>query len=355
MTSRHSQAGLLKAWRPGETPVRNAILSILLFATETMAQQPILDMHLHAMPADFSGPVPTAHCISSAIPGAAAGNKTYAETWMHHLANPACKNPVWSPATEQEIMTDTIDAMERLNIYGVVSGSPERVKKYMAAAPGRFYPGISFELGVNGKEFSTGFLEELHAKNQLAVFGEVANQYQGILPTDPRMDPYWSMAEKLDIPVAIHIGTGPPGVIYLGNRNYRAYMHSALTMEEILVRHPKLRVQIMHAGYPMLDDMLAVLYAHPQVYVDVGVIAWALPLKEFYRYLESIVGAGYGSRVMYGSDQMIWPGVIEASVAIIRQAPFLDAKQKRDILYYNAARFLRLDEAEIRRHHQQSD
>jgi predicted TIM-barrel fold metal-dependent hydrolase len=33
-------------------------------------------------------------------------------------------------------------------------------------------------------------------------------------------------------------------------------MHSALTIEEVLVKHPKLRVYIMHAGYPMIDDLL---------------------------------------------------------------------------------------------------
>ena len=77
------------------------------------------------------------------------------------------------------------------------------------------------------------------------------------------MEPYWSLAEELDIPVAYHVGPGPPGAAYLGFSNYRARLHSALTMEEVLVKHPKLRLSVMHAGYPMLDDMLAVLYAHP--------------------------------------------------------------------------------------------
>lgn len=39
---------------------------------------------------------------------------------------------------------------------------------------------------------------------------------------------------------------------------------------------------------------------------------------------------------------MIWPGVIEPALAIIEEAPFLSKEQKRDILYNNAARFLRL-------------
>jgi hypothetical protein len=165
------------------------------------------------------------------------------------------------------------------------------------------------------------------------------------------MEPYWALAEELDMPVGIHIGTGPPGVIYLGAERYRARLHSALTLEEVLVKHRRLRVYIMHAGYPMLDDLLAVLYAHPQVYVDVGVIVFTQPRAGFYRFLRGIVDAGFGGRVMFGSDQMVWPGVIERAVAVIQDAPFLDAKQKRDILYNNAARFLRLTDQEIARHH----
>jgi predicted TIM-barrel fold metal-dependent hydrolase len=128
----------------------------------------------------------------------------------------------------------------------------------------------------------------------------------------------------------------------MGAEGYRARLHSALTMEEVLVKHPHLRVYLAHAGYPMIDDLLALMYAHPQVYVDVGVIVFTQPRAAFYRYLRRIVEAGFGKRVMFGSDQMVWPGVIERSVRVIEQAPFLTRNDKRDILYNNAARFLRL-------------
>jgi uncharacterized protein len=147
------------------------------------------------------------------------------------------------------------------------------------------------------------------------------------------------------------MGPGPPGVIYLGASGYRARLHSALTIEEVLVRHPRLRIYLMHAGYPMLDDLLAVLYAHPQVYVEVGVIVYTQPRPAFYRFLQGIVDAGFGNRVMFGSDQMVWPGVIERAIAVIEEAPFLSEQEKRDILYNNAVRFLRLSEEEIARHH----
>jgi predicted TIM-barrel fold metal-dependent hydrolase len=103
----------------------------------------------------------------------------------------------------------------------------------------------------------------------------------------------------------------------------------------------------MHAGWPMLDDMLTVLYTYPQLYVDVAAICYMIPEKEFYYYLERLVNAGFGKRIMFGSDNMFWPGAIEAGIRTIDQAAFLTKDQKRDILFNNAARFLRLTPEEI--------
>jgi predicted TIM-barrel fold metal-dependent hydrolase len=183
------------------------------------------------------------------------------------------------------------------------------------------------------------------------VLGEVTIQYSGIEPTDTLFAPYLALAEELDIPVALHIGTGPFGAPYLGFTGYRARLHSALLVEEVLMKHPKLRIYICHAGWPMIDDMLAVMWTHPQVYVDLGVISFALPRKEFHRYLQRIVEAGFGKRVLFGSDQMVWPEAIEVAIQSIQTATFLTPQQKRDIFYNNAARFLRLPKEEIDRHH----
>jgi predicted TIM-barrel fold metal-dependent hydrolase len=269
---------------------------------------------------------------------------------MELLKNPPCEDPVWSPETDDDLRSETISVMERRNVFGVLSGTPEFVAQWMAAAPGRFFPGLGFQIGPSAPAVES--LEQLHSDGNLAVLAEVTNQYLGIAPDDERMEPYWELAERLDIPVGIHVGTGPPGVIYLGADGYRARLHSALTLEEVLIRHPRLRVYVMHAGYPMLDDLLTVMYAHPQVYVGIGVIVYTQPRPAFYRFLERIFEAGFGKRVMFGSDHMVWPETIERSIRVIEEAPFLNEEQKRDILYNNAARFLRLDDAEITRHHQ---
>lgn len=336
--------------RLGSATVVGALL-VLAVSPCVHAQQrlPIIDMHAHALPADHQGPPPMGMCTPMNPLPVWDQRQPYTEVFMEVFKNPPCENPVWSPMTDTELMEETIRIMEELNMYGVLSGTSERVAEWMKAAPGRFYPGLIFTLGA--KAPSPDDLRALHKKGRLAVLGEITTQYAGIEPGDPRMEPYWALAEELDIPVAIHIGTGPPGVIYLGAAGYRARLHSALTMEEVLVKHPKLRVYIMHAGYPMLDDMLALLYAHPQVYVDVGVIVYTTPRAAFYRYLRGMVEAGFGNRVMFGSDAMVWPGTIERAVAVIREAPFLSHQQKRNILYNNAARFLRLSDEEIARHH----
>jgi uncharacterized protein len=330
-----------------------AFLLLFMSVQSLNAQErlPIIDMHLHAMPADAQGPPPLAMCTPMEFP-AWDQNRPYGEAFISIFKAPQCPDPVWSPETDEELMNQTLEVMERLNIVGVLSGNePDRIATWIAEAPDRFIPGFVLEFNETGAVFPVDSLRSLHSEGRLAVLGEVINQYAGITPDDERMAPYWALAEELDIPVGIHVGTGPPGAIYLGFDGYRAHLHSPLTMEEVLVRHPGLRVYLAHAGYPMLDDLLAVLYSHPQVHVDVGIIVYSQPRAAFYRYLRGIVEAGFGKRVMFGSDQMVWPGVIERAIKVIMEAPFLNEEQKRDILYNNAARFLRLSDEEIARHH----
>lgn len=325
-----------------------ACLALGAASAGAVVREPIVDVHLHASTADEYGPPPLGMCTPLPyLPEIDPGRQDYGAVWIDFFRHPRCRNPVWSPTADAEVMRQTIEQMERLNVVGVLSGPPELVAAWRRAAPGRFLAGLNFNL-------ERGYLVErvaaLHAAGVLDVLAEVSTQYGGVSPDDPRLEPYWALAERLDLPVGIHIGTGPPGVLYLGSPGYRARLHSALTLEEVLVRHPRLRVYVMHAGYPMIEDMLALMYAHPQVYVDTGVIIYTQQRAEFWRYLQRLVEAGFGRRIMFGSDQMVWPGVIERSVDVIEDAPFLSREQKRDILYNNAARFLRFTPEQMAEH-----
>jgi uncharacterized protein len=338
------------------------VLSMLALSSPSAHAQrpPILDMHMHARTAAHYGPPPLPLCAP--VERMPTWDQTRPiEDGLMAIGAP-CKAPLLSATTDAEVLGQTVALMERYNIVGMLGGQPELVDRWMTAAPGRFIPGLDFRLdratgtatavgnGTPYRPMSPDSMRALHARGALKVLGEVLNMYGGIAPDDARMEPYWALAEELDIPVGIHIGPGGPGEVYFGNREYRARLQSALTLEEVLVRHPRLRVYVMHGGYPMLDDLLAVLFAHPQVYVELSMVSNVETRATFHRYLRGIVEAGYGDRVMFGSDQMVWPGLIEAAIESIEEAPFLSARQKRAIFYDNAARFLRLGPDDMARH-----
>ena len=151
--------------------------------------------------------------------------------------------------------------------------------------------------------------------------------------------------------MGVHLGEGPPGAAYVGEPKYRARLTSPLQLEEVLIRHPRLRLYVMHYGSPLVDEMIALLYSHPQVYVDIAQNNWGFPRAHFYSQLKRLMDAGFGKRILWGSDQMIWPETIRLAIETIESADFLTREQKRDIFYNNAARFLRLTEQQIARHH----
>lgn len=237
----------------------------------------------------------------------------------------------------------TFKYLDQFNIVKAVAIGPHALD-YQERHPERFIP-------ASGA--STTFVDSLRKwfqEGTYEIMAEFGPQYSGLAPSDEKLAPYFALAEELDIPVGIHMGPGPPGAAYGAMKNYRMILSNPLLLEDVLIKHPKLRIYIMHAGYPFIDELIGLLWAHPQVYIDVAVINWALPQIEFHNYLKRIVEAGYGDRIMYGSDEMIWPQSIKISVGNIMSADFLSEEQKEDIFYNNAARFLKLPDEEIMKH-----
>lgn len=254
-----------------------------------------------------------------------------------------------SPKTPNELRRLNIAALNRYRIIKVVA-SGDQLKSYERELGSKIIPGILLPrlISTAGVKQSPGdlgvspaSLRQMHKEGRLEALAEFAPQYSGLEPASRQLEQYWALAEELDIPVGIHMGLGPPGAAYVGFPNYRMRLSNPLLLEDVLVRHPKLRVYICHAGWPFLSELLGLLYAHPQVYVDLAVINWVLPEAEFHAYLRRIVDAGFAGRIMYGTDNMMWPDSFD--LAITRtSAPFLTEDQKRDVLCRNAARFLKL-------------
>ena len=187
-------------------------------------------------------------------------------------------------------------------------------------------------------------LREAFERGDLKVMGEIAAQYHGLDPSDAWFEPYLALAEEFDIPVGIHTGLAPPGTAYGCCPDFRIDLGNPLRLEPMLKRHPNLRVWLAHAGWPFLQETKALLYMYPQVYADLSVINWIIPRAEFHAYLQALVQAGLTDRLMFGSDQMMWPEAITLAVDGVDSAPFLMPEDKRAIFYDNAARFLRVEE-----------
>jgi hypothetical protein len=168
------------------------VLVLLVVPLQAWAQQrlPIIDMHLHAVATNRCGPPPVAICVpllSHTPPH--DPNRPWGEIWAMLGKKPPCADPIWSPITDEVLMNQTIAILERHNVTGVLSGTPERVRRWSEAAPGRFIPGLMFTLTFGDEAVSLDSLRRLVQTGAVKVLGEVGNQYAGIAPDDERMQP----------------------------------------------------------------------------------------------------------------------------------------------------------------------
>src|SRR5262249_741624 len=139
---------------------------------------PVIDVHLHAVAADSQGPPPLAICTPLSSMPVRDAKEEWSNLFMTFLKKPPCTDPVWSPATDAELMAKTLDVLRRRNIVGVTSGGIQRVRQWYDAAPDRVISALLFQLGPRAP--SVEEVQRLHEQGQFVVFGEVTNQYVGI-------------------------------------------------------------------------------------------------------------------------------------------------------------------------------
>ena len=318
-----------------------AILAFAASGAVAQAKFDVIDMHFHADRPDDEGPPGGKACapFSEWAPRDPGKPIDIYLDWF--TGHPPCANVLSSPLDPDVLRDQGIAQLKRHNVLALAGGDATVVDDYRRHADGHVLPSIGF--GSSGKLPSIETLRQLHAAGKMQALSEITTQYAGIAPDDPRMEAYFAFAEENDIPVGIHMGPGPPGTAYFATPGYRVSAGDPLRLEPVLARHPKLRIYIAHAGWPFADAMIAMMFAHPQLYVDVAILDWAYPEKDFYSYLQRLVDAGFEKRIMFGSDNMVWPGSIGVAIERIRKAPFLTERQKKLILHDNAARFLRID------------
>lgn len=281
---------------------------------------PIIDMHLHGYNADDYW-----------------GGRT------HPMG-------VTSPGTVEEHFSQTLEYMDRFRVVkAVMDGkSMKTIEEYLSGHEALMPAFSDWESLPDTARF-----EELVKNGTIKVFGEVAAVYRGRTLSDPVYEPYLRICEKYGIPVAYHTGGGPPMTPYNCCPDFRLSLGDPMHIEDALIRHPDLKVYLMHGGEVYYEYAVRMMKLYPHLYVDLGVLLWVDPIVQDYavRLLKLAKGVGVLDRIMFGTDQMVWPGAIESAVSFLNGMDFLTEKEKAGIFYGNAARFLGLSEEEMARHH----
>jgi predicted TIM-barrel fold metal-dependent hydrolase len=293
-------------------------LLLILFLQNMIAQnRKIIDVHFHTRSAGDYGKICPPNPITGKIPDA---------------------------QTNEAIFNSNMALLKKYNVVkAICSGTLKRNSDYISKDPARFLSSLEYPDHQNNVLPDTTAFKKLCEEHKIVAFGELGLQYEGETLNDKKYEPYLTICERFGIPVAIHTGIAAPNTTYTCCPNFRIEAGRPLLLEPILIKYPKLKIQLMHMGFPFLDETKALMYVYPQVYADVSAIDWLVPKEEFYNYLKSLVNAGFDNRIMYGSDQMIWEDVIPLTIKNIEEAPFLSDSQKDKIFYKNAAKFFNIE------------
>ena len=249
--------------------------------------------------------------------------------------------------------------------YKVIEGSPksyaafkqemQRVfKKYnivFAIKSGGLFDMDMEEIMLNGYEsnnypvFDTIQFKELIREKKIQVWGEFMPMFNGMTLADKGFEPYLRICEREGIPIALHTGRGPTN-IQSRYPEYRLALGDPILIEPVLIKFPRLKIYLMHAGIPFYENTLALMDSYPQVYAGLGWVLYSyrsITQHQTEDFLRKVKQYGMVDRVMFGSDCMYWPDEVENSIKKLDSFEFLDEQDKRKIFFENAVRFFELD------------
>jgi hypothetical protein len=170
------------------------------------------------------------------------------------------RNGLASSKTAKKTLQETIKKMDQHNIkYAVVSGPIESLEIYTKADK-RFIPGYqdSEDTLIAIQQF-----EQYVKSGKIKVFGEVMAVYKGKTLADSSYHPYLAICEKYGVPVGYHSGGSFPNAQKLGWPKYRIKFGDPFLIEDVLVKYPKLKLYLMHAGENFYENTLRMMDGYP--------------------------------------------------------------------------------------------
>ncbi|MFX1453384.1 MAG: amidohydrolase family protein [Promethearchaeota archaeon] len=179
-------------------------------------------------------------------------------------------------------------------------------------------------------------VREIRRSYSLGLRGVAVRPFMFKLPpTHAKMYPIYSTCVELDIPIWFHLS--------INYSTYSMEVERPIYLDLVAQDFPELKMIAGHGGWPWINEMVAVAWRNPNIYID---IASYLP-----KYI-GMRGTGweplihYGNsilqdRILFGSTWLFMGQSIKQLADGIMNLP-LKEEVKKKWLYHNAARLLDL-------------
>lgn len=234
--------------------------------------------------------------------------------------------------TSEELERRTVRFMDAAGVrIGLLSHYNETVRKWVTDHPDRFLPSYFPSPTIDDASWDFDTFKREAGRGRWRALGEVNHGWMVRPLEDPLLFPYYEVCERRGLPVVLH--TGPDGV---NNYDYDVALTDPLRLRPVLRQFPKLRVVLYHMGWPHFDHALYMSYAFGNVFLEVGAVVWLFP-KLTQRMMTETVDAIGSDRLLFGTDQMLWPQMIPKAVQAVSSAENLSERDKRRILWDNSA------------------
>ena len=258
---------------------------------------------------------------------------------------------------------ELVEAMHKNNVVLGIAGGPLYAVDY-------FYDSYSennslFWYGAEFMKMSTSSYLETILSNisseadsgKIKAIGELTGVYQNFPPDNSSYQGLYNIADKFSLPVFIHTGIVPEDILRNWG-NYSFEYANPRMLDSILVKWPDVNFNAAHFGisnhedFNFEDDMIDMMSKYENLFVDIGATVWwdSTGNRKTSDFIIRAISEGVEDKILYGSDEMVWPDAVTVSINYVKNANFLTVIQKKKILYWNAAEYLKLTTAEVETH-----
>ncbi|MEO8545514.1 MAG: amidohydrolase family protein [Burkholderiaceae bacterium] len=170
----------------------------------------------------------------------------------------------------------------------------ELVRDAVRQYPDRFY-------GLAGLDPTEGMRGVRQLEQAVKEYGFIGAHFYPhwfeLAPDHARWYPFYAKCVELDIPVQLQVGQS---MIYDANYPRRS-VGRPITLDSVACDFPELKLIGIHVGIPWADEMIAMAWKHPNVYIGCDAHSPAYWPESFVKYINS-----YGQdKVLFGTDYPI--------------------------------------------------